>query len=186
MLNPHVEQITAAIELRSQARRSAYLQRMQGARERPRPQALGCSNLAHALAAQNEPARLIMRQGRSAHIGIVSSYNDLLSAHAPLREYPEQLKATLLGLGASAQFAAGVPAMCDGITQGEAGMQLSLFSRDLIAQAAAIGLSHGIFDGAHCTHRQRLRMIGILTVCSLKSWINHRKNINHPHAFGIQ
>ncbi len=148
MLNPHVEQITAAIELRSQARRSAYLQRMQGARERPRPQALGCSNLAHALAAQNEPARLIMRQGRSAHIGIVSSYNDLLSAHAPLREYPEQLKATLLGLGASAQFAAGVPAMCDGITQGEAGMQLSLFSRDLIAQATAIGLSHGIFDGA--------------------------------------
>ncbi|MBB1519212.1 phosphogluconate dehydratase [Aquipseudomonas guryensis] len=148
MLNPVVEQVTAALEQRSAARRARYLARLDEALQRPPLQALGCSNLAHALAAQDADARLIIKQGGSAHIAIVSSYNDLLSAHAPLREYPERLKQALARQGATAQFAAGVPAMCDGITQGEAGMQLSLFSRDLIAQATAIGLCHGIFDGA--------------------------------------
>ena len=90
---------------------------------------------------------MIIKQGGSPHIAIISSYNDLLSAHAPYKDYPDQLKVALAKAGATAQFAAGVPAMCDGITQGEAGMQLSLFSRDLIAQATAIGLTHGIFDG---------------------------------------
>lgn len=148
MLNAVVEQVTAALEQRSAARRARYLARLQEAAQRPPRQHLGCSNLAHALAAQTVDDRLIMRQGGSAHIAIVSSYNDLLSAHAPLRDYPERLKQALARVGATAQFAAGVPAMCDGITQGEAGMQLSLFSRDLIAQATAIGLTHGIFDGA--------------------------------------
>lgn len=148
MLNPVVEQVTAALEQRSSVRRARYLARLDEALQHPPRQALGCSNLAHALAAQDSDARLIMKQGGSAHIAIVSSYNDLLSAHAPLRDYPERLKQALARQGATAQFAAGVPAMCDGITQGEAGMQLSLFSRDLIAQATVIGLTHGIFDGA--------------------------------------
>ncbi|MWV18209.1 phosphogluconate dehydratase [Pseudomonas sp. L-22-4S-12] len=148
MLNAVVEQVTAALEQRSAARRARYLERLQEAAQRAPRQHLGCSNLAHALAAQDSDARLIMKQGGSAHIAIVSSYNDLLSAHAPLRDYPERLKQALARVGATAQFAAGVPAMCDGITQGEAGMQLSLFSRDLIAQATAIGLTHDIFDGA--------------------------------------
>ncbi len=148
MLHPIVEQVTAALEQRSLVRRTRYLQRLQEAAGRSSRQSLGCSNLAHALAAQPVDARLIMKQGGSPHIAIISSYNDLLSAHAPLRDYPERLKVALARAGATAQFAAGVPAMCDGITQGEAGMQLSLFSRDLIAQAAAIGLTHGIFDGA--------------------------------------
>lgn len=148
MLNAVVEQVTAALEQRSAVRRARYLARLQEAAQRPPRQHLGCSNLAHALAAQATDARLIMRQGGAPHIAIVSSYNDLLSAHAPLRDYPERLKQALARVGATAQFAAGVPAMCDGITQGEAGMQLSLFSRDLIAQATAIGLTHGIFDGA--------------------------------------
>ncbi len=146
---PHVvvEEVTARLEARSRATRQAYLARLQEALGRPSRTQLGCSNLAHALAAQPQAARLIMKQGGAPHIAIVSSYNDLLSAHQPLQAYPEQLKQALARLGASAQFAAGVPAMCDGITQGEPGMQLSLFSRDLIAQATAIGLCHGIFDG---------------------------------------
>ena len=148
MLHPVVEQVTAALQRRSAKRRERYLQRLALAAARTTGKALSCSNLAHALAAQPDEARLIMTQGGSPHVAIISSYNDLLSAHAPLRDYPERLKLALAKAGATSQFAAGVPAMCDGITQGEGGMQLSLFSRDLIAQAAAIGLTHGIFDGA--------------------------------------
>jgi len=147
MLHVVVEQVTAALEQRSAAHRERYLARVQQAAEHEPRQRLGCSNLAHALAAQPDAARLIIKQGGSPHIAIISSYNDLLSAHAPYKDYPDQLKVALAKVGATAQFAAGVPAMCDGITQGEAGMQLSLFSRDLIAQATAIGLTHGIFDG---------------------------------------
>lgn len=147
MLHVVVEQVTAALEQRSAVNRGRYLARVQQAAEHEPRQRLGCSNLAHALAAQPDAARLIIKQGGSPHIAIISSYNDLLSAHAPYKDYPDQLKVALAKAGATAQFAAGVPAMCDGITQGEAGMQLSLFSRDLIAQATAIGLTHGIFDG---------------------------------------
>lgn len=148
MLHPVVERITQQIEERSKLRRSAYLTTSLQAAEQGVNRAHGCSNLAHVMAAQPDEQRLIMRQGGAAHMAIISSYNDMLSAHAPLKNYPDQLKETLYRYGASAQFAAGVPAMCDGITQGTPGMQLSLFSRDLIAQAAAIGLSHGVFDGA--------------------------------------
>lgn len=147
MLHVVVEQVTAALEQRSAVNRGRYLARVQHAAESEPRLRLGCSNLAHALAAQPDAARLIIKQGGSPHIAIISSYNDLLSAHAPYKDYPDQLKVALAKAGATAQFAAGVPAMCDGITQGEAGMQLSLFSRDLIAQATAIGLTHGIFDG---------------------------------------
>ena len=148
MLHPVIEQVTQQIEERSRTRRAAYLQRVQAALEQGRNNAHGCSNLAHVMAAQPEEQRLIMRQGGAAHVAIISSYNDMLSAHAPLKNYPDQLKQALYRYGASAQFAAGVPAMCDGVTQGTPGMQLSLFSRDLIAQATAIGLTHGVFDGA--------------------------------------
>ncbi|WBE24533.1 phosphogluconate dehydratase [Denitrificimonas caeni] len=148
MMQPTVERITQQIEERSKLKRSAYVANALQAAEQGLNSAHGCSNLAHVMAAQSDQQRLIMRQGGAAHIAIVSSYNDMLSAHAPLKHYPDQLKSALYRHGASAQFAAGVPAMCDGITQGTAGMQLSLFSRDLIAQATAIGLSHGVFDGA--------------------------------------
>ncbi len=147
MLQVVVEQVTAELERRSAASRAQYLARLEIAAAREPRRRLGCSNLAHALAAQADDARLIMKQGGAPHIAIVSSYNDLLSAHAPLKDYPDRLKLALAKAGATSQFAAGVPAMCDGITQGEAGMQLSLFSRDLIAQATAIGLTHAIFDG---------------------------------------
>ena len=147
MLNVVVEQVTAALELRSAKRRERYLARLEQALQRAPRERLGCSNLAHVLAAQPDSARLIIKQGGSANIAIVSSYNEMLSAHVPFNDYPAQIKVALAKVGATAQFAAGVPAMCDGITQGEAGMQLSLFSRDLIAQATAIGLTHGVFDG---------------------------------------
>src|SRR5690554_3449333 len=147
MLNPVVERITQALEERSKQRRDAYLSTLMQAAEQARNPAHGCSNLAHVMAAQSDQQRLIMRQGGAAHVAIISSYNDMLSAHAPYKDYPDQLKAALYRLGSSAQFAAGVPAMCDGVTQGTPGMHLSLFSRDLIAQATAIGLTHGVFDG---------------------------------------
>lgn len=148
MLHPVVERVTQAIAERSEQRRARYLEQTLQAVEQGRHLAHGCSNLAHVMAAQPDEQRLIMRQGAASHIAIISSYNDLLSAHAPYKNYPDQLKAALYRLGCSAQFAAGVPAMCDGITQGTPGMHLSLFSRDLIAQATAIGLTHGVFDGA--------------------------------------
>jgi phosphogluconate dehydratase len=148
MLHPVVERITQDIAERSKMRRAAYLKNALQAAEQGVNRAHGCSNLAHAMAAQPDEQRLIMRQGRAAHIAIISSYNDMLSAHATYKNYPDQLKAALYRCGSSAQFAAGVPAMCDGITQGTPGMHLSLFSRDLIAQATAIGLTHGVFDGA--------------------------------------
>lgn len=148
MLHPVVERITQAIEERSAQRRAGYLTNAMQAAEQARNPAHGCSNLAHVMAAQPAEQRLIMRQGGAAHIAIISSYNDMLSAHAPYASYPQQLKQALYRYGSSAQFAAGVPAMCDGVTQGTPGMHLSLFSRDLIAQATAIGLTHGVFDGA--------------------------------------
>jgi phosphogluconate dehydratase len=147
MLNTVVEQVTEALAQRSAQRRQRYLDRLEVAAAHDPRRNLSCSNLAHVLAVKASDERLIIRQGGSAHIAIISSYNDMLSAHVPLHDYPERLKVALARIGATAQFAAGVPAMCDGVTQGEAGMQLSLFSRDLIAQATAIGLTHGVFDG---------------------------------------
>jgi phosphogluconate dehydratase len=142
-----VEQVTERLRERSAQSRAVYLERLQRALERKPRERMSCANLAHAMAAKAPEERLIMSQGGAPHIAIISAYNEMLSAHAPYKTYPDRLKTALAHAGATAQFAAGVPAMCDGVTQGEGGMQLSLFSRDLIAQATAIGLTHAVFDG---------------------------------------
>ncbi|PTU72685.1 phosphogluconate dehydratase [Pseudomonas mangrovi] len=147
MLHRIVEKVTSDLQARSAQSRERYLERLADALARPPRDRLSCSNLAHTLAAKDEDERVIIRQGGAPHIAIISSYNEMLSAHAPFKHYPDRLAAALARRGATCQFAAGVPAMCDGITQGEGGMQLSLFSRDLIAQATAIGMTHAVFDG---------------------------------------
>jgi phosphogluconate dehydratase len=141
--------VTQRIAERSARTRQAYLDRVRGmASEGPARAGMACSNLAHGFAACDGPDRLAVRGLTKPGVAIVSSYNDLLSAHQPLHEYPDWLKESVREAGGVAQFAGGVPAMCDGITQGRAGMELSLFSREVIAMATAIALSHEMFDGA--------------------------------------
>ena len=149
-IHPVVKQVTERIVLRSRDGRQQYLQQIQQAVAKgPVRNGLSCTNLAHDFAAENDATKLILKADhRAANIAIVNSYNDVLSAHAPYRDYPQQIKTTLARAGHAAQVAAGVPAMCDGVTQGQDGMELSLFSRDVIAMSAAIGLSHQVFDGA--------------------------------------
>jgi phosphogluconate dehydratase len=115
--------------------------------EGPNRHNLSCSNFAHAIAGCNAKDKQVLRFQNSANIGLVSAYNDMLSAHQPYREYPALIQGALESIGSTLQFAGGVPAMCDGITQGNAGMELSLFSRDVIAMATAIALTHNAFDG---------------------------------------
>ena len=151
-MNPVVEQVTAELIARSQKSRQFYLRRMRTAMEQTPPKKrLSCGNLAHAFAACSpEDKSRITEQwdgGTQANLGITTAYNDMLSAHQPYKDYPDQIKAAASRLGSTAQIASGVPAMCDGVTQGQAGMELSLFSRDLIAMATAVGLSHNMFDG---------------------------------------
>ena len=147
-LHPEIAAVTDRIIERSRDRRATYLALMVQQREkgigRPR---LGCANLAHAFAGTDEQ-RERLKDGQSMNIGIVTAYNDMLSAHAPYYRYPEQMKVWALEAGATAQVAGGVPAMCDGVTQGYAGMELSLFSRDTIALSTAVALSHNVFEGA--------------------------------------
>jgi phosphogluconate dehydratase len=141
--------VTARITARSADQRTAYLNRLAAAAETgPARGRLACANLAHGFAASGTRDKSALRRMVKPNIAIVSSYNDMLSAHKPFESYPAQLKQAVLGAGGIAQFAGGVPAMCDGITQGRDGMQLSLFSRDVIAMATAIALSHDMFDGA--------------------------------------
>lgn len=148
-LHSTVEAVTARIRERSQPTRSAYLERLSLAANRtPGPERLGCANVAHAFAALPISDKFRVVTERVPNIGIVTAYNDMLSAHAPLQHYPELIKVEARRLGATAQVAGGVPAMCDGVTQGTAGMELSLFSRDVIAMATAVSLSHDVFDGA--------------------------------------
>ncbi|SFK36594.1 phosphogluconate dehydratase [Amycolatopsis sacchari] len=148
-MHPVVEEVTRRIEARSATSRAAYLERVAAARsEGPVRAGLACSNLAHGFAACGGSDRLAIRGLRKPGVAIVSAYNDLLSAHQPLGEYPEWIKAATREAGGVAQFAGGVPAMCDGITQGRAGMELSLFSREVIAMATGVALSHEMFDGA--------------------------------------
>ena len=150
-LNPQVAAVTAAIVARSQASRSAYLQRLQQAQAQgPQRGALGCTNLAHGFAAAPANDKLQLRELRGPNLAIVSAYNDMLSAHQPLAAFPEWIKQAARSVGATAQFAGGVPAMCDGVTQGMAGMELSLFSRDVIAMSTAVALSHNMFDAVLC------------------------------------
>lgn len=149
MTHPVVADVTARITERSTEQRSAYLNRLAAAAETgPARGRLACANLAHGFAASGTRDKSALRRMVKPNIAIVSSYNDMLSAHKPFESYPAQLKQAVLEAGGIAQFAGGVPAMCDGITQGRDGMQLSLFSRDVIAMATAIALSHDMFDGA--------------------------------------
>jgi phosphogluconate dehydratase len=147
-LHPELERITERIIERSRPGRQAYLDFI--ARERDkgvhRP-TLSCGNLAHGFAASGED-KAVIRSGKAMNIGIVTAYNDMLSAHQPYGRYPEQIKIFAREVGATAQVAGGVPAMCDGVTQGQLGMELSLFSRDTIAMSSAVAMSHGMFEGA--------------------------------------
>ncbi|MDA8017792.1 MAG: phosphogluconate dehydratase [Thermoanaerobaculia bacterium] len=151
-LDPTVHAITERIRRRSERSRTAYLRKIRSAADSgPRRSQLACSNLAHGFAGcVVEEDREALRGEVRPNIAIVSAYNDMLSAHQPFETYPSILKEAVREAGGVAQFAGGVPAMCDGVTQGEAGMELSLFSRDVIALATAIGLSHNMFDGALC------------------------------------
>lgn len=148
--HPQLQAITQSIIERSQATRSAYLARIAVAKHKGRleREQLGCTNLAHAFAAMPNNIKIHLKGATAPNVAIISAYNDMLSAHQPYESYPEVLKKAAVDMGATAQFAGGVPAMCDGVTQGEAGMELSLFSRDVIAMSAGIGLSHQMFDAA--------------------------------------
>ena len=150
-MHPVVAAVTARVVERSAASRAAYLQRIRAAgdpAQGPARTQLGCANLAHGFAA-SEPTEKVALRGRvKPNLAIVTSYNDMLSAHQPYADYPPVLKRAAARAGGLAQVAGGVPAMCDGITQGRDGMQLSLYSRDVIAMSTAIALSHDMFDGA--------------------------------------
>jgi phosphogluconate dehydratase len=156
-IHPVVQAVTRRITEHSATTRMAYLAQLDATANRaPGAERMGCANVAHAFAAMPDgdkarvtgidKFRVVAEKG--PNIGIVNAYNDMLSAHAPLQHYPDLIKTEARRLGATAQVAGGVPAMCDGVTQGTAGMELSLFSRDTIAMATAVSLSHDVFDAA--------------------------------------
>ena len=146
-----VAEVTARITGRSRDRRADYVARMQAAHSAaPGRAKLSCANWAHAFAAQPDGDKLKMMDPAAPNIAIVSAYNDMLSAHQPLEHYPDLIRQAAREAGATAQFAGGVPAMCDGVTQGQPGMELSLFSRDVIAMATGVALTHDAFDGVLC------------------------------------
>lgn len=147
-LNPQIEAVTERIRVRSKARRAAYLERMQDAAEAGPVRAhLSCGNQAHAYAAMAED-KVTLAEGRAPNLGIITAYNDMLSAHQPFEAYPDIIRRAARTAGGTAQVAGGVPAMCDGVTQGQPGMELSLFSRDVIALSAGVAMSHNCFDAA--------------------------------------
>lgn len=148
-MHPVLEQVTAQIRERSKALRQNYLDRLdRDANEAPDRARLSCGNLAHGFAACHESDKQTLKLMDSINVGIVTAYNDMLSAHQPYHGYPEIIKEALRELGSTAQVAGATPAMCDGVTQGQAGMELSLLSRDHIAQSTAVALSHQMFDAA--------------------------------------
>ncbi len=147
-LNPILAKVTDRIEARSAQRRATYLDRMRRAAEDgPRRAHLTCGNQAHAYAAMGADQDALAT-GQAPNLGIVTAYNDMLSAHQPFERFPQLIRDSARAAGGTAQVAGGVPAMCDGVTQGQVGMELSLFSRDVIALAAGVGLSHNTFDAA--------------------------------------
>ncbi|MDX7861302.1 phosphogluconate dehydratase [Aeromonas caviae] len=147
MTHPVITQVTNRIRERSTARRARFLARIQRQADQGKTRAsLSCGNLAHAVAASSCDEKGRILDMTRANVAIVTAYNDMLSAHQPYQGYPDIIKGVLAELGHSAQVAGGVPAMCDGVTQGQPGMDMSLFSRDLIAQATAVSLSHNTFD----------------------------------------
>ncbi|MCW8092069.1 phosphogluconate dehydratase [Alteromonas sp. ASW11-130] len=148
-MNSQLAEVTQRIIERSKATRQAYLDKIEHARyEGPHRGVLSCGNLAHGFAACGTEEKSDLRSMTKANVAIVSSYNDMLSAHQPYENYPAIIKQAIREVGSVAQFAGGVPAMCDGVTQGRPGMDLSLMSRDVIAQSAAVALSHNMFDAA--------------------------------------
>ena len=148
-LNPAIQEVTERIKAKSADSRRDYLERMQAARmQKPQRTHLSCGNLAHGFAACDSHHKQVLAADNAPNIGIVSAYNDMLSAHQPYGDYPPLIKQAADEIGAVAQFAGGTPAMCDGVTQGQPGMELSLFSRDVIALSTAVALTHGMFDAA--------------------------------------
>jgi len=147
-LHPTLAAVTDRIRERSAAPRAAHLERMRAARQKgPARGHLSCSNMAHAFAGAGEDQQTLAH-GNAGNLGIVTAYNDMLSAHQPFERFPDLIRRAAREAGGTAQVAGGVPAMCDGVTQGEPGMELSLFSRDVIAMAAGVALSHNTFDAA--------------------------------------
>ena len=150
-LHPAIAAITERIREKSRDTRADYLARMEEARRRGSARgSLSCGNLAHGFAAAPIGDKLRLRDAHAVNVGIVTAYNDMLSAHQPFERYPNLIKQAAREVGCTAQVAGGVPAMCDGVTQGQPGMELSLFSRDVIAMATGIALSHNMFDAALC------------------------------------
>ncbi len=144
-----IEEITARIRERSAPTREPYLARIEAkGAAGPRRNRLHCGNLAHGFAACGPTDKERLTGSETLNLGIITAYNDMLSAHQPYETYPEMIRQTAREMGATAQVAGGVPAMCDGVTQGQTGMELSLFSRDIIAMSAAVGLSHDMYDAA--------------------------------------
>ena len=149
MVHPVLDSLTNEVIERSKKTRTAYLARVdEAAGQGPHRLTLGCGNLAHGFAACAATEKSDLAGDKKANIGIISAYNDMLSAHQPYKDFPPLIKEAANEAGGVAQFAGGVPAMCDGITQGYPGMDLSLFSRDVIAMSTAVGLSHNMFDAA--------------------------------------
>ena len=147
-IHPKLAEITERIIERSRPTREKYLAKIRSAKQMGRLERnqLGCSNLAHGYAAMPKSIKIEMLQETVPNLGIITAYNDMVSAHQPFKNFPDQIKDEAQKNGATAQVAGGTPAMCDGITQGYAGMELSLFSRDVIAMSTAVGLSHQMFD----------------------------------------
>ena len=150
-MNSTLTHVTERIRERSAKSRESYLGRIaKAAASGPARNTMGCANLAHGMAACTDLDKRSLAGGTTANIAIVSAYNDMLSAHQPFESFPDIIRKAAHQAGAVAQFAGGVPAMCDGVTQGRPGMELSLFSRDIIAQSTAIALSHDMFDASIC------------------------------------
>src|SRR5689334_14905137 len=150
-MNPRIETVTQRIRERSAGTRAAYLALVDGARSRgPNRNHLSCGNLDPVAAACGAADKAALMGSAKPNIGVVTAYNDMLSAHQPFELYPALIREAAHAVGATAQVAGGVPAMCDGVTQGRVGMELSLFSRDVIAQATGVALCHDAFDAALC------------------------------------
>ena len=147
-MHQRIGEVTERIIRRSHEERARYLDRIAAAGERAPRKQMGCANLAHSYAACGAGDKRRLVSASAPNLGIVTAYNDMLSAHQPYERFPELIREAARAAGGTAQVAGGVPAMCDGVTQGEAGMELSLFSRDVIALATAVALSHQTFDAA--------------------------------------
>ena len=149
MVQKILQEVTDRIIARSRPKREDYLRRIEAAAAKgPQRRALGCANQAHGFAACAAGDKAMLRSGEGGSLGIVTAYNDMLSAHQPYERFPELIRDAAREAGGVAMVAGGVPAMCDGVTQGETGMEMSLFSRDVIALSTAVALSHQTFDAA--------------------------------------